>query len=142
MTPASYGPYDLHPATTRVSVEVNAGEPINLLIPILDDNGDPVEITSGAAGTWSVRAQVRRNALAADVLHEWTTGADEPNAFIVAGAQAQVRLVATSSETTAWETTWPDWTCGWDLEVTEPAPSTSTWRLCQGPFRLRPQYTR
>lgn len=134
--------YDIHPATTRVSIEVNAGEPINLLIPILDDNGDPVEISEGAVDTWSARAHVRRNVLAADVLHEWSTGGDEPNAFIVAGTPAQVRLVATASETTAWEATWADWTCGWDLEVTEPPPSSEPWRLCKGPFRLLPQYTR
>jgi hypothetical protein len=134
--------YSVHPATTRVSVEVNAGEPINLLIPILDDNGDPVEITPGSESGWSAHAKIRRNALAGEVLHEWSTDGAEPNAIIVPGSPGHVRLVATATETTAWETSWVDWTVGWDLEVTTPAPNAETWRICQGLWRLLPQYTR
>jgi hypothetical protein len=136
------GPYFIRPETTRVSIEINAGEPINILIPILDDNGDPVEIAAGSEDQWSAQAKVRRNALASEVLHEWSTAGVEPNAFVVAGDPGQVRLVALASETTAWEADWPDWTCGFDLEVTEPTPASSPWRICEGPLRLRPQYTR
>lgn len=125
-----------------MSIEINAGEPINLLIPILDDNGDPVEILEGDVSDWSARAQVRRNALASEVLHEWSTAGAEPNAFIVPGNPAHVRLTALASETTAWEADWVDWTCGWDLELSDPDPASSPSRLCAGPFRLNPQYTR
>jgi hypothetical protein len=124
-------------------VFANAGEPFDLLLPILECDGEPVAIPIGTEGSWSARAQVRRNALASTVLHEWNTAGANPNAFIVPGTPGQVRLLATDTETSAWQATWPDYTCGWDVEVTEPAVNGGeTHRIAQGDFDLCAQYTR
>jgi hypothetical protein len=139
----SCGGYTVRPCTTRLDVEVNAGEPIDLFIPILDCDETPVEIPVGTEGSWAAQAQVRRNALASRVLHEWTTSGDTPNAVIVPGTPGKVRLLATATETTTWQATWPDYTCSWDVEVTEPATNGGeTHRIGEGPFRLSAQHTR
>jgi hypothetical protein len=131
------------PCTTRIDVEVLAGEPLDMLIPILDDNNDPVSIPAGTETAWSAGAQVRRNVLATTVLHEWSTAADPPNALIIPGDEAKIRLTATATETTTWQTDWPDWTCSWSLELTEPAINGGApHRLAQGLFRINPETTR
>ncbi|GAA0897672.1 hypothetical protein [Pseudonocardia zijingensis] len=135
--------YKIRPCTTRLDVEVNAGESIDLLVPILDCHDEPVAIPIGSEGSWSARAQVRRNALASTVLHEWSTDGDTPNAVIVPGTPGKVRLLATDEETTGWQATWPDYTCSWDIELTEPAANGGeTHRIAEGPFGLRAQHTR
>lgn len=136
--------YSIGPDTTRIDIVANAGEPFELRIPILDDNDDPVAIPEGTEGLWTAWAQVRRNHYATTVLHEWSTDAATPNAVIEPGDAAAVLLVATAQETSAWQD-WPDYTCAWDLHLTEPAsgsgvPDTS--RLADGDFRLRPRITR
>lgn len=134
--------YDVVPDTTHIDIVHNAGEPFGLSVPILDDNDAPVSIPPGTEGGWLARAQVRRNHYAVAVLHEWlTTGAD-PNAVIVPGDEAAVRLNATADETTAWQD-WPDYTCAWDLWLTDPTPGADPpYRLAAGGFRLCPRTTR
>jgi hypothetical protein len=140
---APSGGFTIRPCTSRVDVDANAGEPFDLLLPILECDGEPVAIPVGTEGSWSARAQVRRNALASSVLQEWNTAGDNPNAVIVPGTPGKVRLVSSDAETTAWQTGWSDYTCGWDVEVTEPATNGGeTHRIAEGAFRLRPQYTR
>ena len=134
--------YTLQPPTTRITFEVNAGDTLNALFPVLDDDCAPVEITPAAAPLWSARSQVRRNVHAAEVLHEWTTSGAAPNAEIVPGNPGLVRLRATAVETAAWQS-WVDFTCGWDLDVIEPAVyGGATYRIAEGPFLVRPEYTR
>lgn len=132
------------PATTRVDLDVNAGDRFDLLVPILDDDDQPVAVSDPAV--WSARAQVRRNVFATEVLHEWSTAGGTPNAVVIAGAEGAVRLTATAAETGAWQQSWPDWSCGWDLDVTTPPtgtdPAGSPHRIAQGHFRLHPEYTR
>jgi hypothetical protein len=135
--------YTIRPCTTRVDVEANAGEPFDVLLPILDCDGEPVAIPIGTEGAWSARSQVRRNALAEAVLQEWSTAGDTPNAVIVPGTPGKVRLLATDAQTSAWQALWPDYTCSWDVEVTEPAVNGGeTHRIAQGDFRLSAQHTR
>jgi hypothetical protein len=136
--------YDVVPDTTRVNIVHNAGEPFELTVPILDDNDEPVSIPPGTEGDWLARAQVRRNHYATAVLHEWVTTGGTPNAVIVPGAESAVLLTATADETAAW-LDWPDYSCAWDLWLTEPfsggdPPDPS--RLAKGAFRLCPSTTR
>lgn len=132
--------YHVEQQTTRVDVDALVGELFCLLVPILDRDNQPVEIPEGDTAGWSARAQVRRNPLACDVLHEFST--DLGNAEIVPGPEAKVRLSALASETALWQQ-WPDYTVGWDLDLTEPPTSGGdTYRLAAGRFRIIPEYTR
>jgi hypothetical protein len=134
--------YDVVPDTTRINIVHNAGEPFGWSIPILDATNGPVDIPAGTESTWSAIAQVRRNHFATTVLHEWTTGGAAPNAEIVPGENAQVVLNATADETAAWQD-WPDYTCAWDLWLTDPTPGADPpYRLAAGGFRLCPRTTR
>lgn len=139
---SGHGAFVVAPCTTRVDVTANAGEVFDLLVPILQCDGEPLDIPEGTETDWSAEAMVRRNALACTALHTWTTAGDEPNAFIVPGEQAYVRLVATAVETTAWQE-WPDFTNSFDLELTEPlALGGDVNRLASGLFNLSAQHTR
>lgn len=136
--------YHLPTATTRIDVEHNAGEPFGIRIPILDATNSPVDIPAGTESSWAGLAQVRRNAYAATALHEWTTGGATPNAVIEPGPAAHIVLTASADDTAAWQD-WPDYTCTWDVWVTEPAtgadpPDPS--RLADGGFRVRPRTSR
>lgn len=137
-------PAQVAPVTTRVDLDVNAGDRFDLLVPILDADDLPVAVLDPAV--WSARAQVRRNVFAVEVLHEWTTDGVTPNAVVVAGEAGAVRLTASAAETAAWQADWSDWSCGWDLDVTTPptpdAPDGAPHRIAQGRFRLHPEYTR
>jgi len=136
--------YELAPVTTHYRITANAGDPLDLLIPILDRDGDPVRITPGEVPLWSASAQVRRNVIACEVLHEWRTDGAAPNAEIVPGDPAKVRLLASASETAAWQD-WPDYTVGWDLEVTGPPVPLGPGgphRIASALMRVNPRYTR
>lgn len=135
--------YCVETDTTRVDVEHNAGEPFELSLPILDALDAPVSIPDGTEGDWSATAQVRRNHFATTVLQEWTTGGATPNAVVIPGAEAQLVLSATADETAAWQD-WPDYTCAWDVWLTEPEPAPGTdppSRLAAGGFRVWPRIT-
>jgi hypothetical protein len=126
-----------------VDVTVNAGEPFDLLVPVLQCNGDPLDIAPGTEQDWAVEAMVRRNALACTALHTWSTSAEPPNAFVIPGEEAQVRLVATAAETSGWQADWPDFTCSFDIELTEPQINGGDVnRLAAGLFNLSAQHTR
>lgn len=137
----SHSHYTVHPTTTRIDLDVQAGDSIDLIVPILDGDSQPVALDEGQAAQWSARATVRRNVFSATALHEWTTAGGAANASIVAGAEAAVRLTASATETAAW-VGWPVWVCGWDLDVTPPDLPLSPHRIAAGRFRLLPEYTR
>lgn len=132
--------YCVETDTTTIDVEQNAGEPFELTLPILDALDEPVPIPDGTEGDWSATAQVRRNHFATTVLHEWTTGGVTPNVVVVPGTEAQLVLSATADETAAWQD-WPDYTCAWDVWLTEPGADPDPSRLAAGGFRVRPRIT-
>lgn len=140
-------PVQVVPVTTVLHVTHEAGEPLLLDVPILGPAG-PVEIQAGDVGLWSAAATIRRNPLAAAVLHAFTTGGAAPNAEVVAGAAALVRLRATAAETAGWQAGWPDFTCGWDLWITQPddpfdpTDAPTPHRIAAGRWVLTPTYTR
>ena len=107
-----------------------------------------MEILAGDVGGWSAAATIRRNALATTALHAFTSGGATPNAEIVPGAAALVRLTATVAETAAWQAAWPDYTCGWDLWITQPddafdpTDAPTPHRIAAGRWVLIPAYTR
>ena len=127
------------PTATVLNVEFIAGDPIDLLVPILDANDNPVPIVDATG--WSGGAQVRRHWAASTVLHSWTTTGDDPNAEIVPGPEGQIRLTATGAETGAWQTEWPELNAHWDIEVSTPDTAESPQTIAVGRVRLRPQYT-
>lgn len=124
---------------TRIDLGFIPGDPVDVLVPILDDNQDPVEITSGQAASWAAKASVRRNEASTVVLHEWSTVAAPTKCVIVPGTPANVHLLATSAETAAWQDVWPEWVAHWDLQVTPPGIDPQT--IAAGQICLRPQYT-
>lgn len=128
------------PGATRIDLEIVPGDRFELLVPLLDADDLPVEITQDGAGLWSARSQIRRHWTSSTALHQWTTGGATPNAFIVAGSPGQVRLTATAEETAVWQTGWPELRANWDLEVTQPGDQAQT--VASGRIELRPQYTR
>jgi hypothetical protein len=145
MSPA----WTVAPATTRIDVEVNAGDLFDLYVPILDANLDPVEILDADTYLWAAHATVRRNALSTAVLHDWSSTAETPTARIVAGNPAEVRLIATPTQTALWQTQWPSLHAGWDLDLVEPqqlsgdidqAPTPI--RIAHGRFTVVPQFAR
>lgn len=126
-------------AVTRVDVDVIAGDPLDLTVPLLDDATEqPVPITSAAG--WSGRAQIRRNIHSTVVLHEFTTTGPNPTSYVVTGTAGAIRLTATAAQTGAWQQVWPSWVTGWDLDVTDPTGAVH--QVATGLIRLRPQYTR
>jgi hypothetical protein len=130
--------YQVHPDATSINVEIIPGDPIDMLVPILDDNDGPVEILDADVALWSARSEIRRHWAATRVLHEWDT--TDGDAEIVPGAEAKVRLTATAAVTADWQETWPELDAHWDLQVTPPGAESQT--IAAGRFRLRPQYTR
>lgn len=132
--------YEVSAETTRIDLEFIPGDPVDVTIPIHDDNDDPVTITGELAPAWAARATVRRSWVATIALHQWTSIGATPNAVIVAGTPGKIRLTATSAETAAWQTDWPELDAHFDLEVTPPGVGSQT--IAAGRIRLRPQYTR
>jgi hypothetical protein len=131
---------------TRVDLDVTAGDLLDISIPILDDTGAPAAILDNTG--WSVRGHIRRNVHASTVLHEWTSTADTPNAWVITGTAAQVRLAVTPAVTATWQG-WSTFVVGWDLDLTEPSTGPgdadggpTPIRFARGLIRVRPQYTR
>jgi hypothetical protein len=129
--------FEVTAEATRIDFEFIPGDPVDVLVPIHDDNDVPVPIGDGAVGAWSARATVRRSWVATGVLHQWSTTAG--NAVIVPGSRGAVRLVASGEETAAWQQAWPELDAHFDLEVTPPGAGSQT--IAAGRIRLRPQYT-
>lgn len=129
--------YTVRAHATRIDLEFIPGDPIDLLVPVLDDNDDPVTITEDVAPLWSARSVVRRHWAATRVLHEWST--QDGSAEVVPGTPGQVRLLASSAVTAAWQTGWPELAAHWDLEVVPPGVEPQT--IASGRVVLKPQYT-
>lgn len=96
------------------SITVQAGERLELLIPVLDATGAPVDIAG-----WSGRSQVRAGWRSDTLLHEWTSTGEAPNADIVSGTGGGVRLTATPTETDGWLDAWPGGRRTFDVIVTD-----------------------
>lgn len=111
----------------RYDLRINQGESFRVTIPVLDDAGDPVDVTSMVA-----RGHVRAGQNAADPLYEWSAGAG--NLTLDVGI---VILEVPAGDSTGW-----GWRSGlYDLEVTDPATSTTT-RLVEGIVYVNPEITR
>jgi len=97
-----------------------SGQRFEVTIPILDGAAAPVALADLTRG----RVHVRPSVDAENVLHEFDTEADPPNAVLGEVAGAAVLIIsATSAETTDWVALWPGnagqavvW---WDVEVTD-----------------------
>lgn len=122
----------------RIDVEVLAGEPFTLTVPVLDADGGAVE----AAGLSAARAHVRPSIDSNQVLHIFATTDDDPDAAITDDG---VVLTATSATTSLWQQVWPGvapvTTVWWDLEVTG-ADSVVHQVTLPGQIRLYHQVTR
>lgn len=92
---------------------IRCGEPFDVTVPVLDAAGVAVP----AASIATARVQVRVRPAAPEVLHEWsTTTGSPPNAQITTGG---IRLLATATETLAWQDAWSTYTPQWDLLVVD-----------------------
>ncbi len=136
--------YALRPDITHLDITAAAGDPFDLIVPVVDRHNQALALSSSAAASWEARATVRRNVHAADALHTWTTTGPTPNARINPGPAVTVQLLADPATTAGW-TGWPGWVCGWDLDLLEPptdgGPAVPH-RIATGRFRLLPEYTR
>lgn len=113
--------------TLRYDLHLNQGETFRLDIPVLDDAGAPVDITGMTA-----RAQVRARRADTTAVHEWSTTAGN---LTLASNNITLNVPAATSAAWAWRLGY------WDLELTEPATSTTT-RLVEGAVVVSPEITR
>lgn len=90
------------------ALTIPKGSDWSYAIPILDGDGDPINVTG-----WSARAHVRANKWFRDlpILHEWKTTGASPNATL---ASSMLTLKVTPSVSAAW--TW--WYGVYDIELT------------------------
>jgi len=113
--------------TLHYDLRINQGESLRLAIPVLDDNGSGVTVTGMTA-----RAQIRSWDSSDTVLHEWSTTAGN-----LSLAGSQVILTVDPATSSAWTFR----TGAWDLELVNPALSTTT-RLVEGLVVVEPEITR
>lgn len=97
----------------RLDITARIGSPIDILVPVLQDDGTAADLTG-----WTAKAQVREsNAAGAALLHE----------FSVAIGTGTVTLTATGAQTAAWS--W--FRAPWDLILLDassvPAPVVAGW---------------
>lgn len=115
-------PLTYTPGTTRIDLVVNKGEgPYDLVLPVLDDEDRPVEVTG-----WTGRAQVRHSSIDT-LLHEWTT-ADAT--MTCAGTTAVLHITATA---------WPWSDARYDVEIVEPGGRVH--RIAEGAVRALDEIT-
>jgi len=120
-------PLQLRPAATDIEWWVIKGETYDIHVPVLDEEGDPVELTGYAA-----KAQVRRSERE-PVLHEWSTEGADPNAEIDG---AEVVLHVLGEQTSEWQ--WADAL----VSIETYAPITQLPRvIAQGRIHALPEIT-
>ena len=113
--------------TLRYNLQINQGETWRLAIPVLDADGELVNL-SGSVVRGQIRASLPSSGVA---LHTWAEA--ESNVDIALG---EIVLHVPAAVSEDWS-----WTVGmWDLEVTDLAGSTT--RLIEGIVRVRPEVTK
>lgn len=97
--------------------------------PVLDADGDPLNVGSG----FTVKAQVRAKARSGTVLHEWAG----PSATAeLNGTTITLKIPAATSEEFE-----PGWGGVYDIELTETSTSRVA-RIAEGTIQLDPEVTR
>lgn len=113
-------------ATRSDSLTIQQGTTQSFLWPIVDANGDPVNVTG-----WSVRAQVRATVAAEAVLHEWSSTL----ANVTLGPDGVV-LHSTPAVSLAWT-----WTRGvYNVLLTD--LTGNVYEIAQGSITVDPSITR
>lgn len=119
-------PLLLRPAATEIDWEIIKGESFDIRLPVLDADGDPVDVDG-----WTAKAQVRHSERE-PVLHEWST--TEANIACVGTA---VVLSVLAAQTSPWE-----WTSALvSVEIYEPVTSKPR-VIAEGVIRALPEITR
>lgn len=113
--------------TLRYDLRINQGENFRLSIPVLDDNGDPVNVTGMTA-----RGQIRSWDSATTALYEWSSTAGN---ITVVGTQVILDVPPTTSTIWSWRTG------VYDVELVDTGTSITT-RLVEGVVVVHPEITR
>lgn len=109
----------------RTALTIPQGATWGIAWPITED-GEPADLTG-----WTVQAQVRKLAVSPEILHEWSTAAN--NATVT---DSKATLLVAAGTSTSWA-----WTRGvYDVELTSPAGSV--YRIAEGPVYVSPGVTR
>lgn len=120
-------PYLLRPAATDIEWWIIKGETYDIHLPVLDEDGVPVDVTGHTAV-----AQVRRSEHE-PVLHEWSTELGTPNAEVDATG---VTLHVLAEQTTAWD--WANALVA--VEIYAPITARPS-VIAQGPIHALPEIT-
>lgn len=113
----------------RVDLVIEQGTTWGVGFPVLDVNGQPIDLTG-----WSVHAQVRPTTEDSTVLFEWSQETSSPGRVeLVSGV---VTLYVDPVQSSAW--TWRKGS--WDLELT--MPDGAVLRPVGGRVRVDPEVTR
>lgn len=97
------GPIVIGRLPARIDIAVNAGEPVDFTVPVLDAAGAAQSLSG-----WTVTATVHRDTT---TLHTFTTA-------VVSASQVQV--TAAGVDTAGWSS-WPVSAAQWSLWLTPPA---------------------
>lgn len=110
----------------RTSITIPQGASWGLAWPILDEAGQPKDLTD-----WTVKAQIRATADSGTVLHEWNTATGTAT---VTDSRVSILLAGTTSA--AWT-----WSRGvYDVKLT--SPEGVPYRIAEGAVYVSPQVTR
>lgn len=115
-------------APSTLNIRAVAGEPVDILVPILDSTG--AVVTSAGSPSWGSEAQIRATAESDTVLFTFSTS-------IEAG---KARIQATSIQTADWQDNWVKFRNRWDLVVTDTDEQPHF--ICGGWVLLYPTVTR
>jgi len=119
-------PFTLRPAATPIDWEIIKGDSFEILVPVLDGDGELVDVTG-----WTAKSQVRRSARE-PVLHEWSNAAGN-----LTCSSEGVTLAVVGAATSAWA-----WTTALiSIEVYEPITSKPR-VIAEGVIRALPETTR
>lgn len=110
--------------TLWFDLAINQGETTSIIFPVIDQNGQPVNVTG-----WTARAQIRETELT-PVLYEWSAANSN---ITVSGTSVTLSVPAATSA--VWM-----WTAGrYDLELTD--TRGSVYRIAEGKVHVSPQMT-
>lgn len=112
--------------TMRYDLRINQGESFRLTIPVLNDSNNPVTVTGMTA-----RGQIRAWDSSAPALYEWSAA----NGNLVLSITNVIILVPPAASSA-----WTFRSAQWDLELVDPATSTTT-RLVEGLVIVEPEIT-
>ena len=121
----------------RIDLIVQAGQELEISVPVLDGASAPVAATD----LIRARAHVRPAPISDQVLHVFDSDEDPPNIEITGTSVAILVITATSVETSLWQHTFPTAEVWWDIEVTA-ADSDPQQITAPGVITLNPEVTR